>query len=68
MRFFNDKDLKSRKRKFLEEEKILKELKDKAEFEKGDFLALIFAALITLLPIVLGILFLYYVITMHFFG
>ena len=52
----------------LEEKKILDQLKDETEFEKGDFLALIIAALITIMPIVLVILFLYYAISMYFFG
>lgn len=70
MRFRNDLDkgFKSRKRKWLEEEKLLKELKDKTEFEKGDVLSLIIAASITIIPVVLVLLFLYYLISMYFFG
>lgn len=70
MKFLNnlDKGFNSRKRKLLEEKKVLNQLKDETEFEKGDFLALIIAALITIVPIVLVILYLYYAISMYFFG
>ena len=70
MRVLNGLDLgfKSRKRKLLEETKVLKQLRDETDFEKGDFFALIVAALITITPVVLVILFLYYGISMYFFG
>lgn len=70
MRVLNglDQGLKSRKRKLLEEAKVLRQLRDETEFEKGDFLALIIAGLITIIPIVVVILFLYYGISMFFFG
>lgn len=70
MRVLNglDQGLKSRKRKLLEETKVLRQLRDETEFEKGDFLALIVAGLITIIPIVVVILFLYYGISMFFFG
>lgn len=67
-KFDLDKSLQSRKSKLKEEEKTLNELKKNAEFEKGDFLALIIAALTTIFPVVLIILFLYYAISMFFFG
>ena len=63
-----DKSLKSKKRKVLEEAELLNKLRDETEFEKKDFLALIIAALITIVPIVLIILYLYYAISMFFFG
>lgn len=70
MSFLNglDKGFQSRKRKLLEEAKVLNQLRDETEFEKGDYLALIIAALITIMPVVLVILFLYYGISMYFFG
>ena len=70
MRVLNglDPGFKSRKRKLLEETKVLKQLRDETDFEKGDFFALIVAALITITPVVLVILFLYYGISMYFFG
>ncbi|MTI47221.1 hypothetical protein [Sporosalibacterium faouarense] len=70
MNFLNgfDKGFKSRKRKLIEEEKVLNQLKDATEFEKGDFFALIIAGLITIIPVVLVVLFLYYGISMYFFG
>lgn len=70
MRFLNgfDKGFKSRKRKVLEEQELLNQLKEETDFEKGDFFALIIAALITIMPVVLVVLFLYYAISMLFFG
>lgn len=63
-----DSEIKSKKRKWQEETRLLSELKEKTEFEKGDFMALIIAALTTILPVALIVLFLYYVISMFFFG
>lgn len=63
-----DKGFKSRKRKLREESEELEKLKKETEFEKGDFAALIIAALVTIGPVVLGLLALYYMITMFIFG
>ena len=70
MKFRDDlgSGFKSRKRKLLDEAEVLKKIKDETEFEKGDFPALIIAALITILPVVLVVLFLYYAISMFIFG
>ncbi len=62
-----DVSLKSKRQKIKEENELLDELKRETEFEKGDFLALIIAAVITLVPVVLGIWLLYYGIAMLFF-
>jgi hypothetical protein len=63
-----DDGLKSKKRKAIEQTELLNKLRDETEFEKGDFFALIIAALTTILPIVIVILLLYYGISMFFFG
>ncbi len=70
MKHLNDLDesLKSKKRKVQEETELLNKLKDETDFEKGDFSALLIAALTTILPVVVVILILYYVISMFFFG
>ncbi len=70
MKWFNDfgHGLKSRKQRAKEDAETLRELKANTEFEKGDFLALSIAAIIAFLPIVLVLLFLYYIITKFFFG
>lgn len=70
MKPFNDLDdgLKSKKQKTLEDAETLNQLKNETDFEKGDFGALIIAAMVTLLPVVAVILFLYYAISMFFFG
>ncbi|MBU0936240.1 MAG: hypothetical protein KKI09_15140 [Spirochaetes bacterium] len=65
---FRTDDLVSRKKKAKDEAALLKNLREKTKPEKGDLLALIIAALVTLLPVVLGILLLYYVISMLLFG
>ncbi len=62
-----DGSLKSKRQKIKEENELLDELKRETEFEKGDFLALIIAAVITLVPVVLGLWLLYYGIAMLFF-
>ncbi len=62
-----DGSLKSKRQKIKEENELLEELKRDTEFEKGDFLALIIAAVITLVPVVLGLWLLYYGIAMLFF-
>jgi len=63
-----NESLKSKKRKAQEETELLNKLRDETDFEKGDYSALIVAALTTILPVVIGILILYYVISMLFFG
>jgi len=63
-----NESLKSKKRKAQEETELLNKLRDETDFEKGDHSALIVAALTTILPVVIGILILYYVISMMFFG
>ncbi|MBI9014815.1 MAG: hypothetical protein JEZ08_21475 [Clostridiales bacterium] len=63
-----DESLKSKKRKAFEETELLNKLRDETEFEKGDYSALIIAALTTILPIVIVVLLLYYGISMFFFG
>ncbi len=70
MKWFKGADysLKSRKQKAKEDAETLRELKANTEFEKGDFLALTIAAIVAFMPIVLGLLFVYYVITRFIFG
>ncbi len=70
MKLFDDfhEGLKSKRQKVREENAELRRLKEETEFEKGDFLALIIAAITTLLPVVIGILLVYYAISMMFFG
>ena len=70
MKFYNDLDngLKSKKRKAFEETELLDKLRDETEFEKGDFFALVIAGFTVILPVVIVILFLYYSISMFFFG
>lgn len=63
-----DDGLKSKKRKAQEEMEELHELRDKTNFEKGDYMALIIAGLTTILPVVAVILVLYFIISMLFFG
>ncbi|MBM7614616.1 hypothetical protein [Alkaliphilus hydrothermalis] len=63
-----DKGFKSRRRKSQEEKEELKQLLGKTDFENGDFLALIIAALVTLVPVVLIMLLIYYGVSMYFFG
>jgi len=63
-----DDGLKSKKRKVQEEMDELHELRDKTDFEKGDFAALLIAGLTTILPVVAVILVLYFLISMLFFG
>lgn len=58
----------SRRRKAAEEKALFRELRDKAEPEKGDLTAMIIASLTTLLPVVVLVLFLYYGISMLLFG
>ncbi len=64
---FND-GLKSKRQKLREENEELERLKDETEFEKGDLLALIIAAIVTLVPVVLGIMLIYYTISMLIFN
>jgi hypothetical protein len=59
---------RSRRRKVAEEIELLRELRDKAEPEKGDLAALIIAGLTTIVPVALLVLFLYYAISMWVFG
>jgi hypothetical protein len=61
-------DLTSKKRQAREESALLSELRASTKPEKGDLLALILAASVTLLPVVIIILLLYYGITMLVFG
>ncbi len=70
MRLFDNftDGLKSSKQKVLEENQTLKELREQTEFEKGDLLALIIAAVTTLLPVVIGLWLAYYAFSMLFFG
>ncbi len=63
-----DEGFGSRKRKALEEDETIKELREKTEFEKGDFLALVLAFIIAVGPVVLVLLFLFYAITTYFFS
>ncbi len=63
-----DDGLKSKKRKAREEAELLSKLKEETDFEKGDYPALIVAALVTLVPIVLLMLFLYFQVSKIFFG
>lgn len=68
---FNDDlndGIKSKRRKAMEELNLMRKLKSETKFEKNDFLALIIAALVTLLPVVIVILLLYFGISMLFFG
>lgn len=58
---------KSRIQRAKEENEELQGLKRETNFEKSDFLALIIAAATTILPLVLGLIFLYYFITSYFF-
>ena len=58
---------KSKKRKALEEAELTEKLRDKAKPEKGDLIALIIAGMTTIMPVVIVILFLYYLITMFVF-
>ncbi len=60
--------LVSRKKKTKEEQELLSELGAHTKLEKGDLLALILAASVTLLPLVIFILLLYYGISMLLFG
>lgn len=70
MKPFNDSDrgFTSKRKKLIEESETLDQLKKETNFEKGDYLALIVAAMITIIPVVAVILFLYYQISMFFFG
>lgn len=63
-----DNSLRSKKRQMHEEAEVLNKLKEETEFEKNDFLALIFAGFITIMPVVIVILLAYYGISMLFFG
>jgi ABC-type arginine transport system permease subunit len=60
--------LVSRKKKAKEEQELLSGLGAHTKLEKGDLLALILAASVTLLPLVIFILLLYYGISMLLFG
>lgn len=69
MRFLkNAKELESKRQNAFDELEELKEYRGKTSFEKGDFLALVVAALTTIFPVVLVLLLLYYLISMWFFG
>lgn len=70
MNIINNRDssFESRRRKAIEERLILNQLRDETDFDSKDYLALIIAAFITLSPVVIGILFLYYGISMLVFG
>ncbi len=59
----NENSLKSRRQRKMEEMDELCNLRDKAPLEKWDFLAMLIAGFISLLPIVAGILLCYYLIT-----
>ena len=61
------KSFPSRKRKLRDETEELEKLKKETEFEKGDFLALAIAALVTIGPVVIVVLALYYWATMFLF-
>lgn len=69
MSFMRDKDkiLKHSKSEIMEEQENLEKLRENTEFEKGDFLALVIAFIIAVLPVVLVILFLFYWISGYFF-
>lgn len=70
MNFFglSTDDLVSKRKTAREEGARLDALRERAEVEKGDFLALLIAASMTIVPVVLGILLLYYLISRFFFG
>lgn len=68
MRRRDPDSLESRRKKIMEEMETLDHLKRETEFERGDFFALIIAALTTIFPLVLIILLLYYVISMAIFN
>ena len=61
-------DFNAKKKKAKREVEELNRLKSNTEFEKGDFLALLIAAMTTILPFVVVILLIYYAISMLFFG
>ncbi|MCH4889686.1 hypothetical protein EZV73_19040 [Acidaminobacter sp. JC074] len=63
-----DDSLKSKRRKAQEETELLNKLRDETEFEKNDHMALVIAALTTILPVVIIVLLAYYFISMLFFG
>ncbi len=68
MFFKGDGDsLKSKRRKRMEELEEMRELRENAHLEKWDGLALVIAAFMVLLPIVGGIILVYYLFTWLFF-
>ena len=58
----------SKKKKVKMQNTELKELRSETKFEKGDILALIIAALTTILPIAAVLLLIFYLISMWLFG
>ncbi len=65
---FRTDDLISKRQKSKEEAKLISELKENTVFEKNDYLALIIAAVVTLVPVVIIVWLLYFGISMLFFG
>ena len=63
-----DDNFETKKQKIKRQNAELKELKEKTQFEKGDFLALVIAALTTIFPLAVVLLLLYYFISMWIFG
>ncbi len=62
------RSIRSKKRELDEEKATLEKLRAETDFEKSDFAALTIAAFITILPVVLVILFLFYILTSLFFS
>ncbi len=56
----DENSLKSRRQRRMEEIEELKELQKETHLEKGDFLALVIAAMTTLVPVAVGIILVYY--------
>lgn len=61
-------ELKSRRRKALEEKELLEELRENAKTERGDIFALIIAGLTTIAPVAIVLVLLYFLLSMLFFG
>ncbi len=58
----DENSLKSRRQRRMEELEELKELEKETYLEKWDFLALVIAAMTTLLPVAVGIILFYYLV------
>ncbi len=63
-----NRSIKSKKRELDEEKETLEKLREETDFEKGDYTALTVAAFLTILPVVIVILFLFYIISTSVFS